>query len=121
VIIVFAPAGLSGLITMHASIVRTRAFWHVLRSYAIALVPAVTMAAGAILLIEMSYRLSTQPELGTRMRLLWVALDAATPWPWIGAAVLLTVGLLTFRRTWRVVAAAWDRANDEAKAARVAP
>jgi branched-chain amino acid transport system permease protein len=121
VIIVFAPAGLSGLIMMHAPIVRTRAFWQVLRSYAIALLPAVPMAAGAILLIEMSYRLSTQPELGTRMRLLWIALDAATPWPWIGAAALLAVGFLTFRRTWRVVAAAWDRANDEAKAARIAP
>jgi branched-chain amino acid transport system permease protein len=121
VIIVFAPAGLSGLIMMHAPIVRTRAFGQVLRSYAIALVPAVAMAAGAILLIEMSYRLSTQPELGTRMRLLWVALDAATPWPWIGAAALLAAGFLTFRRTWRVVAAAWDRANDDAKTARIAP
>jgi branched-chain amino acid transport system permease protein len=116
-IIVFAPTGLSGLIMMHAQIVRTRAFRQVLRSYAITLVPAVTMSAGAILLIEMSYRLSTQPELGTRMRLLWVALDAATPWPWISAAMLVVVGFLAFRRTWRVVAAAWDRAGEEAKAA----
>jgi branched-chain amino acid transport system permease protein len=116
-IIVFAPTGLSGLIMMHAQIVRTRAFRQVLRSYAITLVPAVTMAAGAILLIEMSYRLSTQPELGTRMRLLWVALDAATPWPWISAAMLVVAGFLAFRRTWRVVAAAWDRAGEEAKAA----
>jgi branched-chain amino acid transport system permease protein len=120
-IIVFAPAGLSGLIMMHAPIVRTRAFRQLLRSYAITLVPAVTMAAGAILLIEMSYRLSTQPELGTRMRLLWVALDAATPWPWIIAAGLLAIGFLAFRRTWRFVAAAWDRAGDEAKAAAIAP
>ena len=120
-IIVFAPAGLSGLIMMHAPIVRTRAFRRVLGSYAITLVPAVTMAAGAILLIEMSYRLSTQPELGTRMRLLWVALDAATPWPWISAAVLVVVGFLAFRRTWRVVATAWDRAGDEAKPAAIAP
>ena len=121
VIIVFAPAGLSGLIMMHAPIVRTRAFWHVLRSYAIALVPAVAMAAGAILLVEMSYRLSTQPELGTRMRLLWVALDAATPWPWIGAAALLAAGFFAFRRQWPAITAAWERASDEAKAARVSP
>ena len=87
----------------------------VLSAYAVALVPAVVMAMGAVLLIEMSYRLSTQPELGTRMRLLWVNLDAATPWPWIAAALLLVAGFHVFRTTWRQVAAAWSRASDEAR------
>src|SRR5437660_7037628 len=68
-IILFAPGGLAGLILMHRPIVRTRAFWRVLRAYAIAFAPASIMTIGGIVLIEMSYRLSTQPELGTRMRL----------------------------------------------------
>ena len=117
-IILFAPAGLSGLIMMHGPIARTKAFRELLKAYAVALVPAVVMAMGAVLLIEMSYRLSTQPELGTRMRLLWVNLDAATPWPWMAATLLLVAGFHVFRTTWRQVAAAWNRASEEASAAK---
>jgi hypothetical protein len=64
----------------------------------------------------MSYRLATQPELGTRMRVLWTGVDAATPWPWLVAVATLVVGVVLFQRTWRVVAAAWSRATAEAAA-----
>jgi len=114
--ILFAPSGISGLIVRHASIARTRAFAGVLRAYALALVPLAAIAAGMVLLVEMSYRLATQPELGSRMRLLWTSVDAATAWPWIIAVVMLVVGFLLFRLTWRPIAAAWDRAAPEAAA-----
>jgi branched-chain amino acid transport system permease protein len=117
-IILFAPSGLAGLIVMHGAIVRTKGLGSVLAAYAIALVPAVIMAAGAVLLIEMSFRVSTQPELGTQMRLLGITLDAATPWPWIGAGLVLVAGFVAFRATWARVAAAWARAGDEVAASR---
>jgi hypothetical protein len=63
-----------------------------------------------VLAIEMGYRLSTQPELGTQMRLLWTSVDAATPWPWIVSAGALGTGLGLFRASLRLVASAWDRA-----------
>jgi branched-chain amino acid transport system permease protein len=114
--ILYAPRGLSGLLVRHAPIVRTRAFGGVLGAYAIAALPLAMAAAGIVLLVEMSYRLATQPELGTRMRVLWASLDAATPWPWIIAVAALVVGAVLFRRTWRVVAAAWSRATAEVAA-----
>jgi len=114
--ILFAPSGIAGLIVRHASIVRTRAFAGVLRAYALALVPLAFIASGLVLLVEMSYRLATQPELGSRMRLLWTSVDAATAWPWIAALVALVGGFLLFRLTCRPVAAAWDRAAAEAAA-----
>ncbi|HEX9275969.1 MAG TPA: branched-chain amino acid ABC transporter permease, partial [Casimicrobiaceae bacterium] len=115
--ILFAPSGLAGLIMMHGPIVRTRALWRVLRAYAIALVPATVMATGAVLLIEMSYRVSTQPELGTRMRIVWITVDVASPWPWIAAIALLAGGFSVFRKTWPIVAAAWNHATEEARMA----
>ena len=87
-----------------------------LGAYALALVPVAVMAAGSVLLVEMSYRLATQPELGTRMRLLWTPVDAASPWPWVVAMAALGGGFLLFRSTWPVVAAAWERARAEASA-----
>ena len=114
-VIVFAPAGLAGLILMHGPIVRTRSFADVVRAYALALVPAIIMAIGVVLIVEMSYRLSTQPELGTRMRLLGIALDAETAWPWIGGVAMAVAGFAAFRFTWPIIAAAWDRATTEAQ------
>jgi branched-chain amino acid transport system permease protein len=116
-IILFAPAGLAGLILMHRPIVHTRALWHVVRAYAIALTPALVMTVGAVFLVEMSYRVSTQPELGTRMPLFWVTVDAATPWPWLAALAMTAAGFIVFRKTWPIVAAAWHRATTEAMAA----
>ena len=115
-IILYAPSGLVGLIVMHRTIVRTRAFGAVLGSYLLALVPALVMGVGAVLLIEMCFRVSTEAERGTRMRVLGIGLDAATPWPWVGAALMLIVGFVAFRATWGRVAAAWARATDEAAA-----
>src|SRR5207245_2288839 len=99
--ILFAPSGLSGLVARHASILRTRAFAGVLGAYALALVPLAIIAVGMVLLVEMSYRLATQPELGSRMHLLWTAVDAASAWPWSVAIVALVGGFLLFRLTWR--------------------
>ena len=117
-IILFAPSGLAGLIVMHGAILRTRALGAVLAAYAVALAPALVMGAGAVALIEMSFRVSTQPELGTRMNVLGIPLDAAKPWPWIGGALLLVGGLAAFRATWPRVAAAWTRASEDAGAGR---
>jgi len=115
VMILYAPGGLAGLITMHRPIAGTRAFAGVLGAYALASAPLAVVAAGAVLAVEMSYRLATQPELGTRMRLLGVAVDASSPWPWVVAVAALVCGSLLFRATWRPVAAAWNRATDEAR------
>jgi branched-chain amino acid transport system permease protein len=117
VTILFAPSGVAGLIMMHGPIMRTKAFWGVLRAYAIALVPAIFMALGAVLLIEMSYRMSTQPELGTRTRIAWISVDAASVWPWIAAIALLAGGFQLFRKTWPIVSAAWNRAIEDGRAA----
>jgi branched-chain amino acid transport system permease protein len=116
VMILYAPTGLAGLLLKHRTIARTRAFGGVLASYALALLPMLVIAAGSILLVEMSYRLATQPELGTKMRLLWTNLDASTPWPWIVAVAALVGGFLLFRMTWIVVARAWERARADAAA-----
>jgi branched-chain amino acid transport system permease protein len=112
-IVLFAPGGLAGMVMMHAPILRVPAFTAVLRGYALALVPALAMAAGAVMLLEINYRLSTQPKSGTRMQLFHVGFDAATPWPWLAAIALIGAGYLALRRIVPRVAAAWACAEDE--------
>jgi branched-chain amino acid transport system permease protein len=114
VVILYAPAGLAGLLLMHGRVARTQAFRALIGAYVVALVPATVMAAGAIVLIEMSYRIATQPELGTKMRLLWTSVDAASAWSWTIAALALAAGFAAFRATWPLVARVWTRASAEA-------
>ena len=99
--ILYAPSGLAGLIVMHRRLVALARVAGVLAAYAIALVPLALMAAGAVLLIEMSYRLSTQPELGTQMRDSVDAARCRSAWPWIVAAVAARRrASCLFRATW---------------------
>jgi len=121
IIVVFAPRGVAGLIAMHAPLVRTPAIARVLLAYAVAALPAGVALLGLVTLIEMSYRVSTQPELGTRMRVAGIAVDAASPASWIGAVVVATVGFVAFRATWRIVAAAWTLAEQQSRAAKATP
>jgi hypothetical protein len=44
------------------------------------------------------------------MSFLYLPIDAAKPLPWFVAAVLLLGGFWVFRRTWDVVAGAWNDA-----------
>ena len=120
VMILYAPGGLAGLILMHRGIAGTHALPGLLAAYATAAVPLALVGAGMVLAVEMSYRLATQPELGTRMRLLWTNVDAATPWPWMAAVAALAIGGLLFRAACRRVAVAWERAVAEAAVAEAA-
>lgn len=115
-IILFAPGGLASILTRHAALSRTRAWPAVLRAYALALPAAVVMILGAATLLEIAYRLSTQPEAGTRMKLFWIPMNAATPWPWLGAAVAAVIGFFLLRLAAPRVRAAWDLATDETRA-----
>ena len=115
VVILYAPGGLAGLVAMHLPIARTRALRKVLLSYAVAVIPVVIMAMGAASMIEMSYRLATQRELGTAMRFGPFGVDAVSPAPWVIGGLMALLGWLAFRATWRYVAAAWSAAVDEAR------
>jgi len=101
---------------MHGRVVRTRAFRALVGAYTVALAPAAIMAAGAIVLIEMSYRVATQPELGTRLRLLGTSVDTGSASSWTIATLMLAIGFAAFRATWPLVARAWTRASAEAAA-----
>jgi branched-chain amino acid transport system permease protein len=114
--ILYAPGGLANLVDMHVRILPTNACRRLIGAYALALGPALALAGGAVVLIEMSYRLSTQPELGTVIELFGVHVDAASGWSWIAAAAAIGGGVSGLRRAWPRVATAWNAAEDEVRA-----
>ena len=112
-IVAFVPGGLAGLIDMHVAVLRTRALAGIVRSYLLALPFALAATLGAVTLIEIVYRRSTQPDAGALMKLFWIPMDTARPWPWIAAALVLAAGTAALRALWPRVAAAWALAGEE--------
>ena len=110
-VVLYAPGGLAGLLAMHAPVFRAHKLASVLKAYLIAAPGGVVALLGAIMLLEINYRLATDPQAGTRMKLFGIAIDAATPWPWIAAIVFLVGGGFAARRMWPRVAAAWASAS----------
>jgi len=119
--VLYAPGGLAGLLSMHRPILRTRAFFDVVKTYAAAGVPLLVAAAGAVMLLEIIYRRATQPDAGAQLRLFSFDWDTSTPWPWLIAIALLVAGGVLFRHVRPLVAQAWQRASDEARAAGAIP
>jgi branched-chain amino acid transport system permease protein len=119
--VMLAPNGIAGLLMMHAPLWQSRAYGSMLRlalAYLVALVPALVMLVGLVLVIEMTYHLSVKASEGTTISVFHVALDSASVMPWVTAAVLLCGGFWLFRMTWPVVGAAWQEAFAKAHGAR---
>jgi len=119
-IVMFAPNGIAGLLMMHRPLWQARAYGSMLRlgiAYLAALLPALVLLTGLILVIEMTYHVSVKASEGTTIHVLHLALDTASAVPWLAAAALLAGGFLLFRLTWPVVAGAWDDALMHAQGA----
>ena len=115
--VMFAPGGIAGLILMHEPVWHAGAyrtlFLRLVPSYLLALVPGLMALAGAVLTIEMTFRLSVKAGEGTRMSLFHVPFDAATAPPWIAVAVLLVGGSFGLRAVWPMIGSAWQAAHAE--------
>jgi branched-chain amino acid transport system permease protein len=119
--VMLAPNGIAGLLMMHAPLWQSRVYGSMLRlalTYMVALVPALVMLVGVVVVIEMTYHLSVKASEGTTTSVFHVALDSARVMPWVTAAVLLCGGFWLFRMTWPVVGAAWHEAFAKAHGAR---
>jgi branched-chain amino acid transport system permease protein len=112
----FAPNGLIGLVLMHGPIARAGLLHRLAAAYALALVPALLLAAGLIALVEINYRLAIRPELGPAMKLFGVAFDAKSATAWIVSFLLVGAGLLGLRAVAPRVAARWGETLEVARA-----
>jgi len=106
-IVAYLPGGLAGILLIHLTALRARMLGPIVRSYLVVLPFALAAVAGAIILIEIAYRRSTQPELGATLKLFWMSMDTSKPWPWLAAIAMVAVGGFVARRLWARVDEAW--------------
>jgi branched-chain amino acid transport system permease protein len=115
-VVAFAPGGIAGLLMRHRPVLRAGQIGVVLRAYAVALVPTAVAIAGLVLVIEIVERHTVNTSDDPVMHIVGYDLDTARPVSWLVAAVLAVGGAIAARRTWTIVAQAWDQAMTAARA-----
>jgi branched-chain amino acid transport system permease protein len=119
-VVVFAPGGITGLLMMHRPLLKAGTLTKVLPSYLIAFVPTLAMIAGLILAIETTVHYTVNPGDDSHIKAFGVNFDAASPYIWAMAAILMIGGFLVARKTWTWVGHAWDEATSLSREAGVA-
>jgi len=112
---VFAPGGITGLLMMHRPLLKAGSLAKVLPSYLIALVPTAAMIAGLVISIETIVHYTVNPGDDSHIKAFGVSFDAASPYIWAMAAILLIGGYIVGRKTWSWVGHAWDGATGIAR------
>ena len=110
-VVVFAPGGITGLLMMHRPLLKAGTLRKVLPSYLIAFMPTLAMIAGLILAIETTVHYTVNPGDDSHIKAFGVNFDAASPYIWAMAAILMIGGFLVARKTWTWVGYAWDEAT----------
>jgi branched-chain amino acid transport system permease protein len=108
--VMYAPGGITGLLALHAPIVRIGRLGELVVPYARALLPAALSLAGFVMLVELASFTTIGASQGKEFSFFGQALDAGSVTTWLGALALLVVGGLwlraesrTFARTFNVL------------------
>jgi branched-chain amino acid transport system permease protein len=103
-VVMFVPGGLAGLLMMHVPLLRARVLHLVMMPYTRLLAAASIAGVGAILIVELTHRLTVKASEGSVMRLFSISLDAQSAWTWLVAAALAAGGALLTRAAWPLAA-----------------
>jgi len=114
-VVTFAPGGITGLLMMHRPLMKAGTLTRVLPSYLVAFLPTLAMIAGLVLSVETIVHYTVNPGDDSHIKAFGVPFDAASPYIWATAAILLIGGFLVARKTWSLVGHAWDEATAEAR------
>jgi branched-chain amino acid transport system permease protein len=114
--VLFAPGGIASLLTVHVPAARAGLFPRLVPSYLLSAVALAVPLAGGIALVEMTYHLETQSELGKGLKLFGLNVDPSHPTVWIVSAIVLAAGVGLFLLSLLPLKAAWQSVNAELQA-----
>ena len=114
--VMFAPGGITGLLTMHKPIARIGRLRDLFFPYLRILLPALLCLAGFVLLVELASFTTIGASQGKEFKVVGFALDAGSPVPWISGFAILVAGVLWLRAAGRGFAVTWNALMEQAKA-----
>ncbi len=117
-VVMFAPGGIAGWLSLHQPLLRNGRILKLAPSYALAAVPLAALVLGMISLTEMAHHMLVEAATdGSNMHLFKMAIDGASPVPWLVAFVLFFGGAFGLKLVWPRIDDAWAAAQAEGKKA----
>jgi len=113
--VMYAPGGITGLLALHAPIVRIGRLGELIVPYARALLPAAVCLAGFVMLVELASFNTIGASQGKEFSFFGQALDARSLTTWLGGFALLIVGGLWLRAESRTFARTFNALLEAAK------
>jgi branched-chain amino acid transport system permease protein len=110
-VVLFVPAGLIGVLTMHTGVWRTRRFGPLAGPYLVAGALTIVTTVGLVGCLEMIHLLASASAGRATGRLFWVMVDAGSVTPWLVFAGLTIAGAVGLRALAPRVSAAFAAAN----------
>ncbi|WP_198969116.1 branched-chain amino acid ABC transporter permease [Xylophilus sp. ASV27] len=110
--VMYAPGGIASLIMMNLRVLRFGRFKPLLLGYAALVAGALVALAGAAALIEMLYHVQLNAALGPELPFLGLTLRVDRAMSWIGAVLVLAVGLVLLEAARRRFMVGWSAAQE---------
>jgi branched-chain amino acid transport system permease protein len=107
--VIFAPAGIMGLVAAHGPIVRAGQFGRLVVPYVRVLLPGILMVLGFVGLVELASFLTIGAAQGKTLILFGNEIDIHAAQPWVFATLCLLVGIVWLRREARAFRRVWER------------
>lgn len=117
VMVMFAPGGISSLIVLHRPLWSAGLLQRLGAVYAAALATFLVLFAGVVILVEMTYSLSTLADPNKVLNLFGRPVDTHAALPWIISAALVGLGGVMFALACKAVARRWQELTPELKEA----
>ncbi|MDN8615902.1 branched-chain amino acid ABC transporter permease [Variovorax ginsengisoli] len=114
--VMFAPGGIASLVMMNLRVAKFgkfKQFWPLYGGLLVAIIPVVI---GAAALIEMIYHIQLNSALGPSLPFMGVSLDTSGVASWLGASLILVIGLIALEFARRRFVRAWGTAQEQIEA-----
>ncbi|MBB4845428.1 branched-chain amino acid transport system permease protein [Paucibacter oligotrophus] len=111
--VMYAPGGFASLIMMNLRVAAFGKLRKLLPAYLALGGTALAVLAGAAAMIEMLYHRQLNEALGPKLRFLGVGMDSSAIDAWVGAGLLMAVGLGLFELSRRQFKREWDETQEE--------
>ena len=108
VMVMVAPGGVAALVMANLRLARHGYLRRLWPAYLELLATSLLALTGAAALLEMVYQLQLGAALGPELRFLGITLDTQAPGSWLGAAMVMLLGLGLFESRRRPFVRAWD-------------
>jgi branched-chain amino acid transport system permease protein len=110
--VMYAPGGIASLIMMNLRVAAFGKLKPMLGKYLVLFLSGAVVLLGLAAMVEMVYHMQLNQAIGPELTFLNISLNTKSTTSWVGAAIVMLLGLSVFELTRRRFAVQWSAAQE---------